>query len=130
MPHAQPIFLGFLATIVMAAGTRADGEQHSCFAAEPVMLSLMVQISDYCPGLRLTEEGRAAFTDVWNRGEHLYGALFLSRCVTRHITGEPRAFGEQNFPTARLNCDSARAILDGWRSEMTKKRGPLAERVP
>lgn len=128
--------LGFVSvTIAMVWSINIGpvGAGPTCFAAEPVMLSLMIQIDGYCPGQRLTKDGVAAFRDVWNRGERRFGALFMSRCIAMHVTNSAAISmgpAAQGFRVAPYVCNSALDTLEGWRSEMAKERGPLAERVP
>ena len=117
------------ATMVNAVSVSA---QTTCKAAEPVMLSLMVTIDHYCPGLRLTNDGVATFNDVWNRGERSFGGLFMSRCITENIiqSGWPlTAQKPTDFRIPSYWCSSAIDLLEGWRTAMAKKRGPLAERI-
>jgi hypothetical protein len=95
------------------------------------MLSLMVTIEDYCPGMKLTKDGVAAFQDVWIRGERRFGGLFMTRCIIRNVT-DGRVFHRltSEFLIRSDWCDMAFTNLEGWRSAMTKKRGPLAEKNP
>lgn len=56
----------------------------------------------------------------------------MSRCITKNVTEVGWPFVSQETKEFRITsewCNSAINILEGWRAQMTKKRGPLAERI-